>query len=63
MIKEYPRHIISKNRLQDSKLKTNTFNMYDSSQTDIVNIFAGKEGWGTGLIYGKGREMVKDKFA
>ena len=44
IIKQYPRHIISKDRLQDCKLKTNTFNMYDSSQTDIVNVFAGKEG-------------------
>ena len=39
--------------------------MNDSAQIDIVNMFSGKEGWGTGLIYaynGKEREMVIDKF-
>ena len=41
--------------MQDPKLKT--FNMYDSAQTNIVNIFAGKErreGW-AGLIYAYGK--------
>jgi len=40
--------------------------MYDSEQTDIVNIFAGKEGGGAGLIYayGKGeRDGHRRKFA
>ena len=48
----------------DCKLKTNTFNMYDSSQTDIVNIFAGKEGWGGRVLsmhIERGRELVLDK--
>ena len=42
--------------MQDPKLKT--FNMYDSAQTNIVNIFAGKErregGGGTYLCIWKG---------
>ena len=46
--------------MQDPKLKT--FNMYDSAQANIVNIFASKERreGGAGLIYeyGKGRETV-----
>ena len=52
--------------MQDSKLKT--FNMYDSAQTNIVNIFAGKErreGW-AGLIYAYGkaeRDGHRRKFA
>ena len=39
--------------------------MYDSSQTDIVNIFAGKEGWGDGsylcMHIERGRELVIDE--
>ena len=50
--------------MQDSKLKT--FNMYDSEQTNIVNIFAGKERRGGGLIYAYGkaeRDGHRRKFA
>ena len=50
--------------MQDPKLKT--FNMYDSAQTNIVNIFAGKErreGGGRDLFMHmeRGRETVIDE--
>ena len=38
--------------------------MYDSSQTDIVNIFAGKEGWEGWVLFmhiERGRELVIDE--
>ena len=34
--------------MQDPRLKT--FNMYDSAQTNIINIFAGKRGGGRDLF-------------
>ena len=49
MIKQYLWYIISNIRMQDLILKTS--NMYDSAQTNIINIFAGKRGGGEGLIY------------
>ena len=47
--------------MQDSKLKT--FNMYDSEQTNIVNIFAGKERRGGDLFMHmeRRRETVIDE--
>ena len=46
MIKQYLWYIISNIRMQDLILKTS--NMYDSAQTNIINIFAGKRGGGGG---------------
>ena len=49
--------------MQDPKLKT--FNMYDSAQTNIVNIFAGKErregGRDLFMHMERGRETVIDE--
>ena len=46
--------------MQDLILKTS--NMYDSAQTNIINIFAGKRGGGEGLIYAyrKGERVIDD---
>ena len=48
MIKQYLWYIISNIRMQDLILKTS--NMYDSAQTNIINIFASKRGGGRDLF-------------
>ena len=47
--------------MQDPILKTS--NMYDSAQTNIINIFAGKRGGGRDLFMHieRGREQGKDR--
>ena len=60
MIKQYLWYIISNIRMQDPILKTS--NMYDSAQTNIINIFASKRGGGRDLFMHieRGRETVID---